>query len=359
MLEKDFRVNIRKTLLTLCLIFSHIFVNAAQIESTGLGLIEQNNLAKARQAAIEDAKRLAVEQLLGSYISARTETKNFMLASEKIYATTKGRLDRFDVLEESKLDEFTYQVKIRAYTDNKAVTTEALKLLKQNKWTKKPRIKIIAKAGVVNTASLQAVGALKANIANSLSQQGFVVLDESADLGASFDLKLDVNASANKSEFQGMSINTNQVSVSGFLLNAATQDQITSVSFAEKQAGDSSESVLKMAQQISKRIVQKVNLETKFRWLDKLENPVLINIINANSANSANVQAIENDLKQAVAGLSGLTTESKTANNTSLSASYLGWPEQLFDQLNQLSTRSDIRFNVVSFEQSKLTLSIK
>lgn len=329
---------------------------AGQVDVTGLGLISQGDLSKARQAAIDDAKRIAIEQMLGSYISARTETKNFMLASEKVYATTKGRLDKYDILEESKLDESTYQVKIRAYANSNAVAADAVKIIQQNKWNKKARIKLNVKPTIDSDIAAQAASSVRANLAEALTKEGFIVLDESSTLGASFDLSLNVSASANKSDFQGMSINTNQVSVSGSLLNGASQAQITSVSFADKLAGDSAQSINKLSAKISKRVVLKVNVQTKFAWLSKLENPILIVIEQASNEQMATIQ---NNLEQAVIGLSGLATETKNQQQYLLSASYLGWPEQLFDQLIQLSKRSDIAFNVVGFDQSTLTLSIK
>lgn len=340
----------------LILLTTQNIVSAGQVDVSGFGFIKDGDIAKARQAAIDDAKRLAVEQLLGSYISARTETKNFMLASEKIYATTKGRLDRFDILKESKQDAQTYQVRIRAYTDSKAVATEAYKLLQKNKWTKKPRIKIFIVASSSDNIGAQAMSAVRANISEGLSKEGFVVLNESSSLGASFHLKLSVAATANETEFQGMSISTTQLSIAGSLLNGATQDQVTSVSFADKQAGDAAQSIAKMAAKLSKRAILKINMETKFAWLSSINNPVLIQV---NAASGEQVEAIETDLQHAVTGLSGISTENKTQQSTLLSASYVGWPEQLFDQLNQLSKRSDIRFNVQSFDQSKLVLSVK
>ncbi|MGB3724937.1 MAG: hypothetical protein WA981_04160 [Glaciecola sp.] len=349
-------MSVIKLWLTVILIGFVASVSAGQVDTVGFGLIENNDVGKGRQTAIDDAKRLAVEQLLGSYISARTETENFMVASEKIYVTTKGKLDRFDILEENRVDSLTYQVKIRAYTDSKAIASQALSILKQNKWTKKPRVKLLASANSSTNEGEQALAAVVANVGEQLGKQGFIVLHEDSILGASFELKLTVSASAKQNDFQGMSISSNQMSVSGGLYNSATQDRVASLSFSDKQAGDASEALIKMSAKMAKRISQKVGMETRFAWLSEVENPVVIEVINANSTQMSH---LENNLQQAVVGLSGLTTESKNQQNHLLSASYLGWPEQLFDQLNQLSKRSDITFNVVSFNHSKLTLSIK
>ncbi len=331
-------------------------VSAAQVESTGLGFIKDGNLSAARQSAIEDAKRLAVEQLMGSFISARTETKNFMLASEKIYATTQGRLDKFDILNEQKLDESTYQVTIKAYVNNTEIAQQAIDLINNNLWSKKPRIKLNITAGGSNQYTDSALFSVKAETSQALAKQGFVVLDDSSILDASFEIKLNVSANVNSNDFQGTKINTSQLSVAGMLLNTATQTQITSVSYAEKKAGDVAKGLTSMASKISKRIAQKVNLETRVIWLSKLENPVLLKLSNLNQQQRS---MVENQLQQAVIGLSGITTENQNTNSYLLSATYSGWPEQLYDQLSQLSELDDISFTVESFANSTLTLSIK
>jgi hypothetical protein len=346
----------RKFTIFFMLVGMHFFIAAGQVDTIGLGFIENNDISKARQAAIEDAKRLAVEQLLGSYISARTETKNFMLASEKIYAVTKGKLDRFDVLDEGKLDSATYQVKIRAYTDTKAVAKEVTSLLSQNQWSKKPRIKLAMTTNLRNGNNQEANEMVKTNAIQKLTSAGFIVLDNDAQLGASFQLQISVTASTRSAEFQGVTLNSSQLSLSGFLLNAATQDNITAVSFTDKRAGNASADLLKMVDKLTTRLVQKVNLETRFAWLSLLEIPVLIEIM---TPSAPDILMVRTNLEQAVIGLSGISTETSNQQSHLLSASYLGWPEQLYDHLTQLSTRSDIGFNVVSFEQSKLTLSIK
>lgn len=341
--------------LTLVLLFS-FSVKSAVVETTGLGFIQDGNMSKARQAAIEDAKRLALEQLMGSFISARTETKNFMLASEKIYATTRGRLDSFEILNEKKLDDKTYQVNIKATVNNTALANEAIQLLNNNLWSKKPRIKLNIDNSGSAQYSQQALFTVMADLSQALSSYGFVVLENDSVLDASFELKLNVSANVSSNDFQGTKIDTAQLSLAGMLLNSATQDQISSVSFAERKAGDVAKSFDNMASEISKRVAQKVNLDTRVVWLSKIENPVLLELV---GTSGQQLNLIESQLQQAVIGLSGLTTESKTSSSYTFSATYTGWPEHLYDHLTQLSARDDINFNVDSFAQSKLTLSIK
>jgi hypothetical protein len=67
-------------IVTIVVLICSVDALATSIEAKGLGAIVEGNVADARKNALEDAKRVAIEQMLGSYISARTETNNFMLA---------------------------------------------------------------------------------------------------------------------------------------------------------------------------------------------------------------------------------------------------------------------------------------
>ncbi|WP_110428654.1 hypothetical protein [Glaciecola sp. KUL10] len=328
---------------------------AAKTTVLGLGAIVDNDVANARQSAIEDAKRLAVEQLLGSFIQARTKTENFMLASEQVFSSSTGRIDKFDIIEEGKLDDATYQVKLIAYVNSEAITKDALALINNNQWSKKPRVKI-KYSPQSNTASKQAKGHFHQAISASLRKEGFLIVEGQSNLDASFELHVTVIGDQQASEFQGMQIQTNLLNVDGVLLNSYTKDELSSFAFSNKKAGSPSSAYRSLAKELGKRAAQKLTLDTKVVWLSKLETPVTLSF---KSVNPAQIKKIESNLQEAVIGLSALKTESQINNNYEFSASYAGWPEQLYDQLTQLSIRDDIAFNVVGFKQANLQLAVK
>lgn len=340
-------------LLLLCCFTSSVF--AAQATVVGFGVITNNDLAAARQAAIEDAKRIAVEQLLGSYIQARTKTENFMLASEQVFSSSAGRIDRFDIIEQGKLDDTTYQVKLRAYVNSEAITQDALAIINNNQWAKKPRIKI-KYSPETSTASKQAKGHFHQALSTALKREGFLILEGQSNLDASFELQVTVIGDQQASDFQGMQIQTNLLNIDGILLNTYTKDEVSSFAFSNKKAGSPSSAYRSLAKDLGKRAAQKLTLDTRVVWLSKLETPITLTLKNINQAK---LKTIESNLQESVIGLSALKTESQSNNNYRLSASYAGWPEQLYDQLTQLSIRDDIAFNVVGFKQANLQLAVK
>lgn len=67
----------------------------------------------ARDNAIDDALRKAVEQGVGAYIDAETRVENFQLLSDRIYSRTHGYVESYRIIHEEQNDDL-YRVVIRA-----------------------------------------------------------------------------------------------------------------------------------------------------------------------------------------------------------------------------------------------------
>jgi hypothetical protein len=85
-----------------------------EIEAKGLGAILGGDRAAARDKAIKDAQRNAVEQAVGTMISAETKVENFQLISDRILTESTGYLQQYEVMNEQRVDSLTYEVVIRA-----------------------------------------------------------------------------------------------------------------------------------------------------------------------------------------------------------------------------------------------------
>lgn len=81
-----------------------------EIIATGMG---GGAPAKARDDAINDALRRAVEQGMGTYISSETLVEQMMLVEDKIYSRTSGYIQDYKILSE-KRDSDLYSVTISA-----------------------------------------------------------------------------------------------------------------------------------------------------------------------------------------------------------------------------------------------------
>ncbi len=87
--------------------------NTIEITTTGMGAIIHNDLKTARDSAIKDAQRQAVEQGVGVAILGETYVKNAIPISSKILTSTQGIVKNFEVIKESH-DKNFYYVTIKA-----------------------------------------------------------------------------------------------------------------------------------------------------------------------------------------------------------------------------------------------------
>ena len=69
-----------------------------------------------RAGAINDAKRNAVSQVIGTYIDSRTISRDAMIALDEIYAQSYGFVKGFEITEEGNIDN-NYRIKARVDVD--------------------------------------------------------------------------------------------------------------------------------------------------------------------------------------------------------------------------------------------------
>lgn len=104
------------------------------VEVEGVAAIVNNDIAMARDKALDDAKRKAVEQVAGSRVSSESITQNFQLVEDRIYAHASGFVKSYQIASELK-DHDTYRVKIKATVDAGAVVENLDQIFKV-----KPRV---------------------------------------------------------------------------------------------------------------------------------------------------------------------------------------------------------------------------
>ncbi len=95
------RASFRPVLIVLALFLFSVNGTWAQetktVTAEGVAAIQQGALDIARDAAIEDAQKRAVEQAVGIIIDSQTQVENFQLISDKILSQTKGYITRYSV----------------------------------------------------------------------------------------------------------------------------------------------------------------------------------------------------------------------------------------------------------------------
>ncbi|MBN1959919.1 MAG: flagellar assembly protein T N-terminal domain-containing protein [Deltaproteobacteria bacterium] len=88
-------------------------IKATKVQAVGQAAIIDNDNIMARDKAIADALRKAIEQAVGTMVTSETLTQNFELISDRIYSKAKGYVRSYKIMAENK-NEGVYQVTIEA-----------------------------------------------------------------------------------------------------------------------------------------------------------------------------------------------------------------------------------------------------
>ncbi len=88
--------------------------NQGCVEVTGVAAIKNGNLGLAKDEALKDAKRVAVQEVLGSMVSARSDVKNFELVRQTVTSKSEGMIETFSIVSSQAVSETEYQVRIKA-----------------------------------------------------------------------------------------------------------------------------------------------------------------------------------------------------------------------------------------------------
>ncbi len=87
---------------------------AKEVVSSGIGAIVSGDVAHARDDAVEDALRKALEQVMGMMIESETLVENYQVLEDNIFSKTQGYIRNYEVIQEKKRDEMLYEVTVKA-----------------------------------------------------------------------------------------------------------------------------------------------------------------------------------------------------------------------------------------------------
>lgn len=144
------------------------------VEVTGVAAVQNGNLGLAKDEALKDAKRVAVQEVLGSIVSARTDVKNFQLVQQSVTSKTEGLIETFSILSAAATSDTEYQVRIKAKVST-ALVTQAIEEVISSQG--KPRMMVIIDESFNGRSDSNKVA--QTEIETQFIAQGFPFVDRS------------------------------------------------------------------------------------------------------------------------------------------------------------------------------------
>lgn len=265
---------------------SHLKVGAHPegevVEATGYAAQTSDQLGMKR-AALEDARKSALEKVIGVLISARTQVEKAITIQQSILAQTAGYVKNYEILEEKLGSDGIYFCKIRALVSLEKVRQDlAAQDLLSSPVVGNPRVLIRVEEAVAGKSGA-APRAFTDSLGDALNQSGYrvvagntadaeVVIDGSAKVERLYSTQLEGiisfrgNASVTAKRLQDQSV------VASESISASAVD-VTESAAAEKalaQLGKQIAAALK--DKIAKNLYERAFVTIRIEGTGSLEN---------------------------------------------------------------------------------------
>lgn len=149
------------------------------ITADGFAAITGGNKVIARDKAVDDALRKAVEQAVGTMVSSDTMTESYKVIHDKILARTSGYVEKYKILSEGPEGDL-YRVRVQAEIGNADLTSDLNSLGLLHVMVEKPKVMVIideAIGGLYGTTGSESIGQAESTIIEKLINAGFNVVD--------------------------------------------------------------------------------------------------------------------------------------------------------------------------------------
>ncbi len=142
--------------------------------ATGVAAIQNNEIGRAKDDALEDAKLSAVKQELGVLIKGRTEVDSGVFQSSELIAKAEGFIEKYDVLSQKAISKYEYQVKIKAKVSKAKLESVLEDLINRQG---RPRMMAIINETIQGKKSLSSGNVAATQIESNFTSKGFPFVD--------------------------------------------------------------------------------------------------------------------------------------------------------------------------------------
>jgi len=358
----------------------------------GVGVIVDANTALARDQAVQDALRIAVEQSVGTMVASETLVQNYEVLRDQIYSKTQGYIQTYKVIDE-KTEATLYRVTIQAIVAQGSLKSDlmALGLLMARK--NMPRVMIMVAEKNVGMTYYNFWWGLRTEHADLtvsentlmelLGQKGFVIVDRAVKAGrVEIEKPYRVESLSNEAivvigkQFEaevviygkalaklagnvaGSSMKSAQADISLRAVNtdnghvlAAVTNNAAAVHPSEITAGTNALKVV--TESSAERLVEQI----VDRWNQELAGGGLIQLVLSNIGEYSRLVKFKETVQKKVRGVSGLYQRDFNGGVATLDIKFMATSQALADELVVLDY-GGFTIDVTGITQNRIELKM-
>ncbi len=305
------------------------------VTASGLSFFEEGRELIAREKALDEAKRAAVEKAVGTAIESRTAVENFQVVKDQIFSRTTGYINDIKILEEHKSSLGSYEVKIEAQVEISALMDDVDRFQKILNWQNNPRISINIEPGLKKDYLSAAIKTANL-LTTKLKSDGLTVFKYSTNdeiqMGLLVGLSLEL--SSKQTKYQGMELTINEISLSANIYRPGDGEILATSSAVKSLPGENKLNVLDQgAKSCVDAIWKELRRKLTRLWEKELYSQRDIYLIVKRISSHAEAKEISAIFKSDVSGIADAKLISFRKGAAEYHLKYKGWPEQLLNEI--------------------------
>jgi len=305
------------------------------VTATGLSFFEPGREVVAREKALDEAKRAAIEKAVGARIQSSTMVENFQVVKDQIFSRTSGYLRRYDIIEEKKTDLGTYEITIEAEVELSALVEDLDRFRKIVGWQKNPRVAIAIEGGV-DPGCMAAVQKTRNLLTEKLRENGFKVFrcGKSAELEMGLLVGVNLEMSSRRSSYQGVEIALNEIALSANIRRPGDEEILAASSAVRSLPGENRLTTLdKGARECVDAVWSDLRRKLIRLWEKELYSERDLYLVVREMPSIVAASEIIPVLSEDVAGVLDVRMLSYNDGTAEYSIRYRGWPEQFLNEI--------------------------
>jgi len=323
------------TLLLLLLLMPAAVWSGEKVTARGVSFFEEGREAIAREKALDEAKRAAIEQAVGTRIESKTVVENFQVSRDQVFSHATGYLKNLEILSEEKTDLGTFEVEISAEVEIAALVNDLDRFKKILGWQKNPRVSILVDPDL-DKAYVATARKTASRLGRKLKSEGFRVFDAAtADTsGMGLVVRLGLEIASSQSAYQGVKLTLHEISLRTDVLRTGEGEILASASAVKSLPGSNRLQVLdKGAKQCVDSVWKDLRRQLTRLWEKELYSQRQIDLVVKNITSHAEAEEVGAILKSDASGMVDVQLLSFKKKRAEFSIQYNGWPEHLVTEL--------------------------
>jgi len=313
-----------------------VVVSAGEkVTARGISFFEEGREAIAREKALDEAKRAAIEQAVGTHIESKTVVENFQVSRDQVFSHASGYLKKLEIVSEEKTEFGTYEVEITAEVEIAALVNDLDRFKKILGWQKNPRISILVDPDL-DKAYVATARKTASWLGGKLKSEGFRVFDAAtADIaGLGLIVRLGLEVASSRTTYQGVSLSLHEISLRTDVLRPGQGEILATASAVKSLPGVNKLKVLdKGAKQCVDAVWKDLRRQLTRLWEKELYSQRQIDLVVKNIGSHAEAEEVGAILKSDASGMVDVQLISFKKKKAEFIIQYNGWPEYLVTEL--------------------------